>query len=125
MLGCGGQPPRGAIEGNVFLGTTQPLHKGIIRFLPLDHEGATVFTEIKDGKYKLVETEGPTVGKHRVQVTALRKCAEKIPVPDGPPGQFQEVEEQYISAAYNVASTIVVEIKQGTNQQDFTVQGID
>ncbi len=117
---CAQEPPRAAIEGEVTLAIGQPLPTGTIRFLPLDGAaGAIAFAEISEGKYRLASTKGPALGKNRVEITALRKSGEKIPVPDGPPGQFQEVDEQYLPARFNINSTITVEIIPGQNKKDF------
>ena len=124
--GCSGQPPRAAIEGEVRLANGQPLPSGKIRFLPIgDTKGAIVTAEISDGAYRLDSRKGPAVGKNRVEITAMRTSAQKVPVPDGPPGQFQEVEEQYLSAQFNVDSTLSVDVKSGKNKEDFTVAAIN
>jgi hypothetical protein len=118
--------PRGAIEGEVMLPGGRPLPTGRIRFLPVEGtKGASVFAEIVDGKYSLDQARGPAVGKNRVEITALRKSGNKIPVPDGPPDQFQDVEEQYLPAQYNVASQIFVEVSPGQNKKDLTLDGVE
>ena len=120
--GCSSQPPRAAIEGEVRFANGQPLPSGKIRFLPVGGaSGAIASADISEGKYRLDSRKGPTVGQNRVEITALRNSGQKIPIPDGPPGQFQEVEKQYLPARFNVDSTLNVEIKRGQNKEDFTL----
>ncbi|MEX2174803.1 MAG: hypothetical protein WD872_10605 [Pirellulaceae bacterium] len=71
LAGCGSEGlPRGAIHGRVTL-SGQPLTKGIIRFEPAAPTvGPVVSAAIVDGEYRLVEAEGPIVGKQRVEVEA-------------------------------------------------------
>lgn len=124
--GCSSDWPRAAIEGNVLLANARPLPSGIIRFLPIDdNQGKPAFAPISDGKYKLEVHAGPAVGKNRVHITAFRKSANKIEVQDGPPGQLQEVDEQYIPVQYNVNSALVVDISATANKKDFNLSDVE
>jgi hypothetical protein len=118
--GCGTAPPvRAPIEGRVVFLNGQPLPAGTIRFVPLDG-GATpaVFTDISDGQYRLEADKGPGLGKHRIEITAMRKSAQKVEVQDGPPGVFQEIDEQYLPPRYNIDSVLVIDVVAGQNKKD-------
>lgn len=120
--GCSEAPSRASIEGTVSFGDGQPLPSGTIRFLPVEGtRGAVVFAPISEGKYRLDADKGPAVGKNRIEITAMRKSGQMVPVQDGPPGVFQEVEEQYLPAHFNIDSTLFADIVAGSNKKDITL----
>lgn len=126
VCGCTLEPRRAAIEGEVTLASGKPLPTGVIRFIPIaGTTGPIAFAEISEGKYHLEAENGPVIGSNRIEITAMRKSGEKIPIPDGPPGFFQDGEEQYLPARFNINSAITVEIIPGQNRKDVTLDEVN
>jgi hypothetical protein len=116
LLGCGGSadgPPRGSISGRVTL-DNQPVDGGTIYFLPAaGTPGPMASGPITEGEYSLsASAQGPVVGTHQVKIEWYRETGEKDS--GGAP-----VSAQVIPANYNSQSTLLAEIKAGSNQQDF------
>jgi len=128
--GCGGGtkgPPRAAVRGEVCLDDV-PLKSGVIRFVP---EGATkgpvALTTIKDGRFTLSASDGPSLGKQSVEIVAtmaenplegatdIRTAWAEYARSNG-----SRPVEVKIPARYNQGSTLSVEVKpKGNNAFDF------
>ncbi len=72
LSGCGSGPmdeyPRADVKGVVSL-DGQPLHEGVIQFVPLEGtHGPKTSVEITDGKFASSETTRPVVGAHRIEI---------------------------------------------------------
>ena len=72
LAGCGESgPARAPIRGRVTLGG-QPLKAGRIIFTPqAPNTGPATSAAISEGVYQLARTEGPIVGRNRVEIEAV------------------------------------------------------
>ena len=128
--GCGGDtkgPPRAAVRGEVRLDDV-PLKAGVIRFVPEGStKGPVALTTIKDGRFTLSASDGPSLGKHSVEIVAtptenplegamdIRTAWAEYAKAKG----TRPVEVR-IPARYNQRSTLSVEVKpKGNNAFDF------
>ncbi|MBC7856432.1 MAG: hypothetical protein IAF94_23630 [Pirellulaceae bacterium] len=71
LAGCGSSgPARSAVEGAVTVGG-QPLPAGRIIFTPLaPNKGPATSARITAGRYQIAKSDGPVIGKNRVDVEA-------------------------------------------------------
>ena len=112
-----------SISGKVtFAGKEVP--EGSIRFFPgpeTPSNGAGV--TIKDGRFEITEEvageKGLMAGKYRVSVTASHKTGRKIRSPDD--GKMVDQILMYIPEKYNLRTGLILELKPGPNQHDFTL----
>lgn len=110
-------PPRVVVTGEVTWEGT-PVSKGTIRFIPHpDQDLPVAGAVIRDGRFHADNKGGVPVGRHRVEITAVRP-AEDVSleeVTDAIP------EEQYLPAKFNTDSELELEIKQGAGslEQNF------
>jgi len=115
MIGCGESgPERAEVRGTVTLDGT-PVESGSISFIPI--EGT-------NGAYHLTRSDGPVIGKHRVQILASRPTGRQIEAGEGaddPNAMIDEI-EMYIPPEYNTKSKLTADIESGTNQVDFALQ---
>jgi len=125
LAGCSGSagdsPPRVIVTGSVtFQG--QPVSKGTIRFVPDETSQLPVSgAVITNGQYRADNKGGVPVGRHRIEITAVRPPAQGngIEVVEGVP------EEHYIPSKYNTESTLeFIVTQEGSNplQHDFNLQ---
>jgi hypothetical protein len=118
ISGCGG--PRGAVSGTVTVDGT-PIENGTITFDPEDGKGkGKTAAEIVGGKYELPADRGPLPGKYKVEFTSQKKTGNKLPTGDG--DQMRDETAQVLPAKFNTQSTYNVEIKKGTNKNDFDLK---
>lgn len=121
LAGCDdGDANRAEVHGTV-TADGQPIQSGTIRFIPTEGTtGPSAGGAIENGKYRLDPTNGPVVGRHRVEIRAQRKSGRQIEsgFPD-PPGTLIDEVVQFIPAHYNDQSDLVVEVKRGSNLHDF------
>ena len=92
--GCGGQEgvPTEVIHGSVTAGG-ETAETGRLRFVPIDGAPGPASTgQIVDGQYRIEARGGVPVGKHRVEVQALKKTGRKVPG-RGPGGEPMQVDE--------------------------------
>jgi hypothetical protein len=78
-LGCGkGGLPSKVVFGTVTIGG-QKVEGGQVRFVPVEGTpGSANAAAIVDGQYRIEGRGGVTVGKHRVEVTAMKKTGRKV-----------------------------------------------
>ncbi len=127
LSGCGSSsgPERAVMTGKVTLDDV-PVEKGSIAFIPTGAlSGPTTGAIIEKGEYKTTPDGGPILGPHRVEITAHR-AGKTVTVPgaggvtSGPSaGGSVETIEMYIPAKYNTKSELKVDVKAGTNTEDF------
>jgi hypothetical protein len=109
--GCGPSgPERVVVSGNVTY-RGQPIPKGFIRFVPIDDtSGAPAGASITEGKYEVTNKGGVLVGKHRVEITAVRPRSD-------PAGRDLAAMEgagiQYLPPKYNTQTELRVDIPSG------------
>ena len=118
--GCGGQQslPTEVIHGTVTVGDQTP-ETGHVRFVPIEGTpGPASTAAIVDGQYRIEARGGVPVGRHRVEVTAVKKTGRKVTRPAGPAGQPMEVDETVPLAAPEYAgpaSPLTKEVVAGTD----------
>jgi len=120
LSGCGGK--RAAVGGTVTF-NSQPVDGGRIFFLP---EGEpvgrpTVHASIEKGKYSLPASQGPELGRHRVEIVWHRKPGKQDQAP-ADPGLITDDMKQVIPAAYNSKSILSADVQSGNNTFDFALK---
>jgi len=119
LSGCGTSydgPQRAAVKGTVTV-DGEPLEYGAISFLPTaGTKGPTAGARITEGRYQLKESDGPVVGKNRVEVTGSRSTGKTTRISTG-----QEIPEMVpvVPTKYNTNSELVRDVEQGKNELDF------
>lgn len=120
--GCGAKgPPRAAVKGRVTL-DGQPLATGAIHFVPVGQtKGPLAAAAIVNGEYSLPRSQGPVVGRVRVEIYSPTESA--VPLDD--PLAFAAADvsalpQERLHARYNRASNQFVEVtSDGENTFDF------
>jgi hypothetical protein len=122
FLGCADSgPPRAEVSGTVLL-DGRPIEEGSIHFIPVQGtRGPGAGEIIRDGKYHIPRKEGVTVGTNRVELRAFKNAGTKIQDPTAPPGVRTEARVQAFPPEFNDRSTVVKEIRAGSNTIDFDV----
>lgn len=135
IIGCGGGeagPPRAAVEGVVTL-DGQKLAVGVVKFIPTatgKNVGPAVLATVKDGAFQLSRSEGPVVGKHRIEIESTGHYGFDIDDEQAYAKAFQEKKGKAlppnpIPEIYNSKSTLTEEVKaDGPNKFEFRLQGI-
>lgn len=135
VIGCGGGdagPARAAVEGVVTL-DGQKLAAGVVKFIPTatgKNVGPAVLATVKEGAFQLSRSEGPVVGKHRVEIESTGHYGFEIDDEAAYAKSFQEKKGQAlppnpIPEIYNSKSTLTEEVKaDGPNKFEFRLQGI-
>ena len=122
-LGCGkGGPNQSAISGEVKL-DGRPLEQGSIVFTPVDGtKGIVTGGRIENGRYRLTGKAGPTIGRNRVEIHAVRKTGRPATKTGNPLEQGDDEYEEAVAPRFNAESTLKFEVKPGENTADFTVE---
>jgi hypothetical protein len=119
-LGCADGLQRAPVRG-VVLVDGKPLERGVINFLPVQGTtGPGAGGEIRNGKYALDARKGPVIGTNRVEIRGFRKTGKQKTVM----GSAVEEEIQAVPPEFNDQSTLVREIKAGSNTLDFDLPGL-
>lgn len=133
--GCGGgdpEPARAAVEGVVTV-DGQKLKEGVVRFIPSatgKSMAPAVQAIVKDGAFRLPRSEGPILGKHRVEIESTGHYGFEIDDEAAYAKAFQEKNVQAlppnpIPEMYNNKSTLTAEVKpDGENKFEFPLQGV-
>jgi len=118
LSGCSyGDKDRVPVAGKVtFEGA--PVDGGSIIFIPEAQDRPKAHAPIVAGSYSLAAGEGPTPGKHRVEILWNRKTGKTIPVP-GDEGNITDESVQIIPAKYNTDSTLSADIKAAANTVNY------
>jgi hypothetical protein len=119
VSGCGGN--RAGVEGTVTF-KEQPINGGRIFFLPQGEPVGrpTVHATIEEGHYSLPASQGPELGRHRVEIVWHKTPPGKQAPAD--PGLVTDDMKQIIPAAYNSRTTLFVDVQRGTNTFDFALK---
>jgi hypothetical protein len=121
VAGCG-SAKTAAVSGSVVLNGT-PVEEGAIQFIPVDgNTGASSGVEIRNGRYHIPAARGAAVGKNRVELRTFRKTGRTVQDPTGLPGVKTEERVQAFPPEYSDQSTVVRDVKPGSNTFDFDVQ---
>ncbi len=128
--GCGGgKGGRASLYGTVkFDG--KPVENGSIAFIPAEGVvGPSTGASIENGKYQTPAEQGPVVGKHRVEITAMRSTGKTDvkgvagSAATGPSaGGAVNNLEMYIPDQYNKKSNLSLVVKPGSNQENFDLK---
>ena len=122
LFGCADSgPPTAEVSGTVQL-DGRPIEEGSIQFIPVEgSRGPSAGGVIQDGKYHIPRKKGVTVGTNRVELRAFKNAGTKIQDPTAPPGVRTEARVQAFPPEFNDRSTVVKEIRAGSNTIDFDV----
>jgi len=120
-VGCGGSGiERVEVSGTITL-DGKPVESGSVLLIPLEG-GPTAGKAFTGGEFHIAESDGPSPGPYRVEITAFRGTGEMIPDGDFP-DKLEERQEQYIPARYNDQSELEVQIAaEGENHWDFRLE---
>lgn len=117
--GSGNTPERATIQGQVTF-DGEPVESGSIQFVPEPGVvGKPVATQISQGKYELPADKGPAVGKNKVIIQAMKKTGKQV---KDIMGEMVEQQKEFIPSIYNEESELFVEIKPGSNTEDFSLK---
>jgi hypothetical protein len=110
VVGCDGEPgpPRRPVAGEVKLDGA-PLPSGTITFAPIEG-GAGAFGEINNGVYRFGAIDGPSPGRHHVEIVAIQTTGKRIPSPDLP-GELVDELRNIIPSRYNARTELQVEVR--------------
>jgi hypothetical protein len=124
--GCGSSgPTRFEVTGQVIF-DGQPVHDGVIRFLPQDGQGSSDGSQILHGEYRIPREKGLFPGKYKVAITAGdglsgagdagAKAAPAKQVPGLTPGV------ERVPPEWNTQTTQIVEVTaDGPNKFNFDI----
>jgi hypothetical protein len=120
LAGCSGKT---RLEGTVTLNGDN-VEDGTITLFVFSETGrsrANVSGPIKGGKYYLDSDKGLAPGSYKVEIHWMKKTGKQIPSND-PPNMIDETKEA-VPKQYNTETTLLIEIKSGSNQKDFALTG--
>ena len=122
FFGCADSGPATAeVSGTVLL-DGRPIEEGSIQFIPVGgSRGPGSGGIIQDGQYRIPRQKGVVVGTNRVELRAFKNAGTKIQDPTAPPGVRTEARVQAFPPEFNDRSTVVKEIRAGSNTIDFDV----
>lgn len=121
VAGCGGSGiERVEVSGTITL-DGKPVESGSVLLIPLQ-DGPTAGRAFTGGKFHIAQSDGPSPGPYRVEITAFRGTGEMIPDGDFP-DKLEERQEQYIPARYNDQSELEVQVSaEGENHWEFKLE---
>jgi len=119
--GCGESGiERVEVSGTVTLDGKR-VERGSVLLIPLK-DGPTAGTTFADGEFRIAQSDGPSPGPYRVEITAFRGTGEMVPDSDFP-DKMEERQEQYIPPRYNDDSELEVQVSaEGENRWDFKLE---
>jgi hypothetical protein len=117
----GGPSNRAAVEGEVKLDKVL-MEKGTIIFIAVDDPKKTAKGTIEKGRYKLSASEGPYVGRNKVEIYSPRGTGKEIEKPGGRPGEMMEATVEGVAAEYNTQTRLSADIKATLNVENFEVK---
>ncbi len=117
--GCGGAPQQVQVSGQVTFDGA-PVDEGQITFEPRG-AGRMAFAAISAGRYATSRERGVQPGNYLVRITASRPTGKSAEIDSFITDQASAtVNEQFLPAKYNSASTLEIEIKPtGAVEHDF------
>lgn len=111
--GCGPESNVAFISGTISI-DGKPTQSGSISFVPVNGQGPTAGTEIKEGKY----ASQAAIGQCKVEVR-VSKVVGKKKLYDTPDSPVQDLMEEVLPSKFNEATELRIEIKKGTNSKDW------
>jgi hypothetical protein len=106
--GCGdsSRPPRqGRISDKVTL-DGKPVAKANVRFIALEAAGINVLAPVTDGVFDVLDGQGPTKGKYRIEFSV--PAGQRVRHPDRP-GEWLEERVETLPARYHRDSQYVLD----------------
>ena len=116
FVGCGPESKVALITGSVSI-DGKPAPNGSISFIPVNGQGPTAGTELKEGKF----TSQAAIGECKVEVR-VSKVVGKKKLYDTPDSPVQDLMEEVLPSKYNEASELRIEIKKGKNEKDWDLK---
>ncbi|MEX0792003.1 MAG: carboxypeptidase regulatory-like domain-containing protein [Pirellulaceae bacterium] len=123
VAGCGGggeTSDLGKVGGQVTL-NGKPLEEATLEFVPEQGGRPSIGTTDADGNYTMLyraDSPGALIGPHLVRITSQRSQS------GGEGGEpLVQAQPERVPQAYNDKTTLKVEVKQGSNTHDFTLEG--
>jgi hypothetical protein len=110
--GCGGAGDgiaRQAVSGSASL-DGKPLDQGQLTLIPIQ-AGPTAGGEIAQGVFTINRARGPSPGKYRVMIVAIRPTGRQVRDADGPPGSKVAEMANVIPERYNTKTELEIEVK--------------
>jgi hypothetical protein len=122
IVGCSSRPATVALRGEVTC-DGQPVENGQIDFVPIENTpGASAVATIANGRYEIVAKGGLRPdGTYSVRIVAYRKTGVMEPNRFDRAGPPIERQVNYIPAAYNSESTLMLRVAEvpDENKVDF------
>jgi hypothetical protein len=118
--GCGGSDgiARQVVSGRVTL-DGKPLDHGEITLNPIE-AGPSAGGTIRDGLFTIERSSGPSAGKYRVMIMAIRPTGRRVRDADGPPGSTVAELANVVPDRYNTRTELEIDVKsEGPNQYTF------
>ncbi len=116
FTGCGPESNVATISGSISI-DGKPTDSGSISFIPVNGEGPTAGSEIKQGKY----TSQAAIGECKVEIR-VSKVVGKKKLYDTPDSPVQDLMEEILPAKFNEATELRVEVKRGTNEKNWELK---
>ncbi len=121
--GCGPAGPTRAEVSGIVLLNGDPVSEGSINFFPTEgNKGPEAGGAIRDGKYHIPRSQGPVIGKNRVELRSFQKSGRQIQDPTAPPGTLIEEITNVFPAEFNTDSMLVREVLKGKNEMAFEIK---
>jgi hypothetical protein len=121
LAGCGRSgPERYEVSGSVIF-AGEKIAEGAVTFTPIgDTKGPRVGANIQQGQYHIDRSGGPVAGRHRVEITCIRKTGRQIKMGQ----QTVDQTDNIIPTKYSgEASELVADIQPGSkNVFDFDLK---
>ncbi|WP_337173412.1 hypothetical protein [Paludisphaera sp.] len=113
VAGCGGEdgPPREPVGGVVTL-DGRPLERGLITFTPEAGGDLVVSGLVVDGEFSLPRSEGPGLGRHRVDVWSKKPTGKTLKDRADPENPVEETVE-LVPPRYNLRSELMADVERG------------
>jgi hypothetical protein len=110
MAGCSGEGAKGTVEGTVTL-NSQPLEKGLIRFVPVDGNSQPADGTIEGGKFTVIAP----VGDFRVEIRSP-KVVGQTKMYDTPDSPTVDKIAEAIPAKYNTQTELKMTVIKGKTE---------
>ena len=115
IVGCG-QIKLAEVSGTITY-DGEVVEQGSIAFLPLDGNGPSGGSAIKDGKYF---AQNVSVGMVKVRILGAKVTGQKRMF-DDPNSPLVTTSEQYLPTKYNKETELTYEVKAGSQTNDFNL----
>ena len=122
FAGCSGSDTKRYEVGGSVTFAGESIAQGAISFVPIgDTKGPRVGGNIEQGQYHLDRSGGPVAGRHRVEITVIRKTGRKVTNMGGEPID-QTINVSPAKYCGETSELVVAIEPQGTNVFDFILK---